>query len=57
MGSKSSSQKPADELARAGKEFYRRGWVLGTSGNFSVLLARKPLRICITASGNEKGNL
>jgi methylthioribulose-1-phosphate dehydratase len=57
MGSKSSSPKPADELARAGKEFYRRGWVLGTSGNFSVLLARKPLRICITASGNEKGNL
>jgi methylthioribulose-1-phosphate dehydratase len=31
--------------------------VLGTSGNFSALLARKPLRLCITASGNEKGNL
>jgi methylthioribulose-1-phosphate dehydratase len=45
------------ELAEAGREFYRRGWVLGTSGNFSMLLARKPLRICVTASGIEKGNL
>lgn len=45
------------EMAEAGREFYRRGWVLGTSGNFSMLLARKPLRICVTASGIEKGNL
>ena len=42
---------------RGRREFYRRGWVLGTSGNFSMLLARKPLRICVTASGIEKGNL
>ena len=52
-----SPLRPANELAEAGREFYRRGWVLGTSGNFSALLARKPLRLCITASGNEKGNL
>jgi methylthioribulose-1-phosphate dehydratase len=51
------SAKPAAELAEAGREFYRRGWVLGTSGNFSVLLARRPMRLCITASGNEKGTL
>lgn len=49
--------KPTAELAETGREFYRRGWVLGTSGNFSVLLARNPLRICVTASGIEKGNL
>lgn len=49
--------RPAAQLADAGREFYRRGWVLGTSGNFSTLLARKPLRLCITASGNEKGSL
>jgi methylthioribulose-1-phosphate dehydratase len=49
--------KPNEELAEIGREFYRRGWVLGTSGNFSALLARKPLRICITASGIEKGKL
>lgn len=48
---------PAEELALAGREFYRRGWVMGTSGNFSALLARKPLRICVTASGMEKGQL
>lgn len=52
-----SPPRPATELADAGREFYRRGWVMGTSGNFSALLARKPLRLCITASGNEKGNL
>lgn len=57
MAAKSASPKPAEELAEAGREFYRRGWVLGTSGNFSVLLARRPMRLCITASGNEKGNL
>ena len=45
------------QLADAGSEFYRRGWVLGTSGNFSALLARNPFRICITASGLEKGKL
>ena len=45
------------ELAEAGQEFYRRGWVLGTSGNFSALLARKPLRVVVTASGMEKGKL
>lgn len=50
-------KSPSAELAEAGVEFYRRGWVLGTSGNFSALLARKPLRLSITASGNQKGSL
>lgn len=57
MAARPSSPKAAAELAEAGKTFYDRGWVLGTSGNFSMLLARKPMRLCITASGNEKGNL
>ncbi len=57
MPGKPNISAPAAELADAGREFYRRGWVLGTSGNFSILLARKPLRICVTASGIEKGNL
>jgi methylthioribulose-1-phosphate dehydratase len=48
---------PTQELTDAGREFYRRGWTLGTSGNFSVLLARRPLRICVTASGIDKGTL
>ena len=57
MAEKTGIPKPAELLAEAGQEFYRRGWVLGTSGNFSTLLARKPLRICVTASGMEKGKL
>ncbi len=48
---------PTQELVDAGREFYRRGWARGASGNFSILLARKPLRLCITAAGNEKGTL
>lgn len=47
----------AESLAECGREFYRRGWVLGTSGNFSALVSREPLRACITASGNDKGAL
>ena len=49
--------KSREDLADAGREFYRRGWVLGTSGNFSKLDTRDPMRISITASGLEKGNL
>jgi methylthioribulose-1-phosphate dehydratase len=44
-------------LISAGREFYRRGWVMGTSGNFSSLISRDPLRFCVTASGNTKGDL
>lgn len=48
---------PTQELTDTGREFYRRGWARGASGNFSILIARKPLRLCITAAGNEKGTL
>lgn len=44
-------------LTETGREFYRRGWVFGTSGNFSARISGNPLQICITASGNDKGNL
>ncbi len=44
-------------LAAAGREFYGRGWVLGTSGNFSAVVSRDPLRLAITASGLDKGAL
>ena len=46
---------PTQQLAEAGRAFYSRGWAVGTSGNFSVLLARRPLRICLTPAGNESG--
>ena len=49
--------KAAAELASIGKDFYARGWVLGTSGNFSAVTLRKPLRLAITATGLDKGAL
>jgi methylthioribulose-1-phosphate dehydratase len=52
-----SFRELSEELSVVGYEFYRRGWVLGTSGNFSARLSESPLRIAITASGNEKGAL
>src|SRR5688500_16535635 len=47
----------ARRLAEAGRRFDARGWVLGTSGNFSAVITRDPLRLAITASGAWKGNL
>ena len=37
------------------RQCYARGWALGTSGNFSAVLSRDPLRLAITASGVDKG--
>lgn len=44
-------------LAEIGRDFYQRGWVFGTSGNFSAVVAQAPLRLLITASGMHKGQL
>jgi methylthioribulose-1-phosphate dehydratase len=45
------------ELAALGRNFYDRGWVLGTSGNFSAVLSQKPMRLAITSTGLDKGGL
>jgi len=50
-------QESSEKLSAIGFDFYRRGWVLGTSGNFSSMVTRVPFQVCITASGNEKGTL
>jgi methylthioribulose-1-phosphate dehydratase len=42
-------------IAEIARGFYGRGWVLGTSGNFSSVLSRQPLRLAITSSGIDKG--
>jgi methylthioribulose-1-phosphate dehydratase len=47
----------ADELVWAGRRFDARGWVLGTSGNFSVVVERQPLKLAITPSATFKGAL
>jgi len=44
-------------LAEIGKGFHARGWVLGTSGNFSAVISREPLRLAITSTGLDKGGL
>ena len=44
-------------LIDAGRDFYARGWVLGTSGNFSAVVSRAPLRLLITRSAAHKGRL
>ncbi len=50
-----------DEIARgladAGRRFDAREWVLGTSGNFSAVVSRDPLRLAITPSAAFKGEM
>jgi len=47
----------AEQLAHVGRRFDARSWVLGTSGNLSVVIDRNPLRLAITRSGAPKGDL
>lgn len=47
----------AGELAEVGRQCHARGWALGTSGNFSAVVRRDPLRLAITTSGVDKGLL
>jgi methylthioribulose-1-phosphate dehydratase len=49
--------KLAADLAEIGRGFYARGWALGTSGNFSAVVSREPLRLAITSTGLDKGSL
>jgi len=47
----------AADLAEIGRGFHARGWVLGTSGNFSAVISREPLRLAITSTGLDKSSL
>jgi methylthioribulose-1-phosphate dehydratase len=44
-------------LAAEAKRFAGMGWMRGTSGNLSLVLSRDPLRLAVTASGRDKGEL
>ncbi len=46
-----------DRLQAIGREFHGRGWSLGTSSNYSVVVSRKPLELLITVSGKDKSAL
>jgi methylthioribulose-1-phosphate dehydratase len=47
----------AEHLSAVARDFHKRGWALGTSGNFSAVIQRDPLRIAITASSLDKSRL
>lgn len=46
-----------EALRDLGRLFHSRGWSVGTSSNYSVVLGRAPLRLLITASGRDKDRL
>lgn len=45
------------DLAAEAARYASMGWMRGTSGNLSVVLDRDPLRLAVTASGLDKGEL
>ena len=45
-----------NKLIKYSKEYYKKGWMVATAGNLS-LLDRKRKQICITSSGKHKGKL
>jgi methylthioribulose-1-phosphate dehydratase len=53
--SDTSQSALAGLLIEAGRDFYGRGWMLGTSGNLSARVGSEPLLLAITASGAPKG--
>lgn len=44
-------------LQKVGGEFHARGWSVGTSSNYSVVVGREPTELLLTASGKDKGQL
>jgi methylthioribulose-1-phosphate dehydratase len=57
MARSDSRSSLATRLAAFGREFHSRGWARGTSGNYSIVLRREPLRLLITSSGLDKSVL
>lgn len=53
----SKIDEAAGDLISLGKFYHQRGWCMGTSGNFSVVLETEPLLMLVTASGRDKSSL
>lgn len=45
------------DLIETGRDFHHRGWSLGTSSNYSVVMGREPVTLLMTGSGHDKGRL
>ena len=52
-----ATRETAERLAGIVRGAYARGWTLGTSGNFSAVVATEPLQLVITPSGADKGTV
>jgi methylthioribulose-1-phosphate dehydratase len=50
-------EQAGQALAAESARYAGMGWMRGTSGNLSVVLDRDPLRLAVTASGRDKGEL
>ncbi len=46
-----------NQLRECGQLFHQRGWSVGTSSNYSVVLNDDPVELIVTASGKDKGRL
>jgi methylthioribulose-1-phosphate dehydratase len=44
-------------LVTTANSLHARGWMLGTSGNFSAVVEREPLRLAISPSGVDKADV
>ena len=52
-----SFDQMAENLAVIARDFHSNGWMSGTSGNLSAVVDREPLRLVMTPSGADKGEL
>lgn len=52
-----SYEDNVNRLIEIGADYYRRGWIDATSGNFSFVESRSPLILAVTRSGLDKGRL
>lgn len=52
-----SFDRIADSLAVIARDFHSHGWMTGTSGNLSAVVDREPVRLAMTPSGADKGEL
>ncbi len=50
-------QSQIDQLRACGRLFHQRGWSVGTSSNYSVVVGNDPVELIVTASGRDKGRL
>jgi len=50
-------ESEVDALRDCGRMFWERGWSVGTSSNYSVVVNNAPLELIVTASGMDKGRL